>query len=133
VLLVADRVTPESARAALAAGASGCLRRGGPLTELLAAIRTVLGGGTYVSAEMLAGGRAIVSPPSEEPLAGLSRRQQEILRLLVAGLNPKAIAARIGISHRTVEFHKYQAMTRLGCKTFPEMIRLAVENGIKPG
>lgn len=136
ILFLTTHTTPACAREALAAGAAGFVLKHASVAELYAAIRTILNGGTYLPAEMMTPGSAAPATRSwvgPNPMLGLSRRQQEILPLLVEGLAPKEIAIRLGISHRTVEFHKYQTMMRLGCRTFPEMIRLAVEHGVRPG
>ena len=54
------------------------------------------------------------------------------MRLLVDGLSAKEIAKRVNISSRTVEFHKYQAMERIGVSTNAELIAYGLKNGIGP-
>ena len=49
--------------------------------------------------------------------ANLTPREMEILRLLVAGLTNKAIAAEIFISEKTVEFHLDNLYTKIGVRT----------------
>ena len=50
--------------------------------------------------------------------------------MLAEGLSAKVIAAKIDLSPRTVEFHKYQMMAALGAKTSADLIRLAITHGI---
>jgi len=57
-------------------------------------------------------------------------RQREILRLLMEGHSAKAIATRLDISPRTVEFHKYAMMETLGMTTTAELIRFALQSGV---
>lgn len=136
ILFLTAQASPAVARRALAEGASGFLLKQAPISEMMAAVRTVVLGGTYLPAEMMTDASAAADSLAQGgpgALPGLSRRQREILGHLVEGRSPKEIAGRLGISHRTVEFHKYQAMMRLGCRTFPELIRMAVEQGIRAG
>jgi DNA-binding NarL/FixJ family response regulator len=64
-----------------------------------------------------------------DPLSRLTLRQREILRLLVDGHTAKVIAARLEISPRTVEFHKYSMMEALGIASNSELIRFALQSG----
>lgn len=64
--------------------------------------------------------------PERDPASGLTPRQREILRLLVDGHSAKEAARLLDISHRTVEYHKYQAMEALGVTTNAELIQLAI-------
>ena len=62
-------------------------------------------------------------------LASLTAREREVVDRVVQGLTNKQIAGELGISHRTVEIHRAAAMTKLGCGTTAEVIRLIVESG----
>ena len=64
------------------------------------------------------------------PIDRLSLRQREILRLLVDGHSAKKIASQLGISPRTVEFHKYTMMESIGVSSSAELIRAALQSGI---
>jgi two-component system response regulator FixJ len=61
-----------------------------------------------------------------ERIAGLSRREREVLDALVAGHPNKVIAYDLGISPRTVEVHRARMLERLGTPSLAEAIRLAV-------
>jgi DNA-binding NarL/FixJ family response regulator len=95
------------ARRALQAGAAGYVLKHSAFAELVAAIRAALEGKTYI-------------PP----------RHREILQLLAEGSSAKQIAIDLGISSRTVEFHKYQMMESLGIHTTAEFVRFAIKQGI---
>jgi len=121
------------ARRALDAGASGFVLKHSAATELISAIRAALSGQTYITPQ-LAGevldamreGRHHVDNPADS----LTLRQREVLQLLVEGLSAKEISTRLGISARTVEFHKYQMMERLDIHTNAELIHFAIKNGL---
>jgi two-component system CheB/CheR fusion protein len=59
-------------------------------------------------------------------LAGLTRRQLEVMELVLAGHPSKNIAADLGISQRTVENHRASIMRRTGAKSLPALARLAL-------
>lgn len=62
----------------------------------------------------------------------LSAREREVLQGLLAGLPNKLIAARLGISLRTVEMHRGNMMDRLGVDNLAEALTLAMESGLDP-
>lgn len=123
------------AASAFEAGASGYVLKHSAASELLTAIRSALKGQTYIT-PMLAGEllnyqRNRPKNDGEEGPARLTSRQREVLQLIAEGLSVKEAAAVLGISTRTVEFHKYSMMESLGLKSSAELVRFAVEHGIK--
>jgi len=121
------------ARRALDAGALGYVLKHSATEELIMAVRAASMGRTFVSPAiagdlmqlMREGGDA-----GEDPVRKLTLRQREILRLLVDGHSAKVIAARLEISARTVEFHKYSMMETLGVTSSAELIRFALQSGV---
>lgn len=63
---------------------------------------------------------------------GLTRREQEILRLVVAGLVNKQTAFRLGVSEVTVKIHRSNMMRKMGARSVPELVRMADDLGIRP-
>jgi two-component system CheB/CheR fusion protein len=59
-------------------------------------------------------------------MAALSPRQHEIMKMVLSGEPSKVIAARLGISQRTVESHRATIMKKTGCKSLPELARLSL-------
>lgn len=122
------------ARRALAEGAMGYVLKHSAPAELVLAIRSALEGRPYVTptlaGEML---RPARRDPAQDSAGTLTVRQREILQLLVAGRSAKQIAAVLGISPRTVEFHKYRMMETLGLHSSAELIHFAITHGIVPG
>ena len=121
------------ARRALDAGASGFVLKHSAPAELVTAIRAALDGRTYLTPQ-LAGEvlEAMKQGPerTSDPIASLTPRQREVLQLLAEGLSAKQIAAKLEISARTVEFHKYQMMETLGIRTNAELIHFAIKHGL---
>ncbi len=108
------------ARRAREAGADGFVLKHAAAEELIAAIRAA------------AEGKGGLNPGSASGAGSdaLTSRQREIVQLVVKGLTAKEIASVLGLSVRTIEFHKYRAMEALGVKTSAELIRYAIESGI---
>lgn len=121
------------ARRALEAGALGYVLKHSAPAELIAAIRAALEGKTYLT-PALAGEvvQSLKTDPANarDPVAALTPRQREILRLLAEGRSAKEIGAALAISARTVEFHKYQMMEALGLHTSAELVHFALKHGI---
>lgn len=108
------------ARRAIEMGAAGYVVKHSASVELILAIRAALQGQVFIS------------PALNEPATTkvLTSRQREILRLLAEGRSAKEIAASLAISHRTVEFHKYQLMDKHGLHNNAELIQFAIKQGI---
>ena len=119
------------ARRALELGAAGYVLKHSASIELVTAIRAALAGKTYVT-PALAGEvfRAVREGAPVDPVAALTPRQREILQLLAEGLSAKEIAGKLGISSRTVEFHKYRMMESLGVTNSAELTHFAIKHGI---
>ena len=114
---------------ALRAGAAGFVLKDAAGKELIAAIREVLRGRTYVTPRLAPHVLASLARP-ETPSDRLTVRQREVLRLIAEGRTMKEIGAALGLSTRTVEGHKYQMMQVLGVETTAELIRHALEHGL---
>jgi len=123
------------AASAFEAGASGYVLKHSAPSELLTAIGSALKGRTYITpllaGELLHYQRNRPKGEQEDSLSRLTSRQREVLQLIAEGLSVKEIAAVLDISTRTVEFHKYSMMEVLGLKSSAELMRFAVEHGIK--
>jgi len=69
-------------------------------------------------------------PYENTPLSVLSKREQQVLGLLLRGDQNKVVAHKLNISPRTVEFHRAKMMKRLAVNTFAELVRIAVASGM---
>jgi PAS domain S-box-containing protein len=72
---------------------------------------------------------------ARERIAKLAPRQIEVARLMTEGLRNKQIAAKLGISEKTVKMHRAQMLARLEARSSAEAVRLVVEAGTttRPG
>ena len=128
LIFVTMHADPAYVRAAFQAGASGYILKQSLGDELTQALHTVLRGQTYVTPLIAKDVVAGLLRSDTRPLIELTALQQEVLQLIVDGLSAKDIAAKLNISHRTVEFHKAQLMQQLDLHSTVELIKCALTN-----
>ena len=121
---------PHIAMHAMDEGASGFLLKTSAASKLVLAVRSVLKGGIWISPtlkesiEQLRWERVNPVPETER----ITLRQREVLQLLAEGNNMQEAAQSLGITPRTVAFHKYQMMQRLGAKSDADLLKYALRN-----
>jgi DNA-binding NarL/FixJ family response regulator len=112
----------------LRAGADGFVPKSSLSTTLLDAVRTVLAGQIWVSAEQReallrrATGRAAATPDRPE----LSTRELEVLRLVAAGRSTREIADHLNRSVKTIETHKQSLKVKLDADSPAMLVRKAI-------
>jgi two-component system response regulator NreC len=116
------------------AGAAGYLAKDATRGDLVNAIRVVASGEAYVRPSVA---RRLASGEAERPARGtgsarrsydsLSAREQAVLRLTADGLNGPEIAARLGISSKTVNTYKSRIQAKLGLDSRAAYVRFALE------
>ena len=123
---------PDVAAEAIRSGASAYLLKNSAASELFLAIQKAVAGSHYITPLITKGaprasflGRAHY--PEDEKLTA---RQREVLQLLAEGRLMKEVADILGVSARTVAFHKYAMMQELGVKTSAELVQYAVKQGL---
>ena len=62
-----------------------------------------------------------------DSLLWLTRREQEVLELLVLGYTNAEVAAALGVALRTVEAHRMHVMQRLGLRSRADLVRFVAE------
>jgi len=117
------------AEKALRAGAQGYVMKDQAEDALVAALRRVFAGQTYLSpatAELLAGHPGAAEKPAGG-VAGLTARESEILYAIGGGLSTRDIAEKFGLSGRTVDVHRANIKRKLGCASFAEVLVQATD------
>lgn len=117
-------------REIIRAGAEGYILKESADTELLAAVRAVYEGNSYLSPEVAGAVLKDYRRQAMAPLDLLSPREREILQLIAEGLTNKNIAARLSLSVYTIDGHRTRIMEKLGLHSVGELVRFAVRNGI---
>jgi DNA-binding NarL/FixJ family response regulator len=101
-------------------------------SELRAAVKQVLRGGVYVPPLMKKppGKQVEISSPALHTAARLTQRQKAVLQLVAEGLPERDIAAVLGISVKTVAFHKTAIKSKLNINTTAALTRYALQHGV---
>ncbi|MCS6880843.1 MAG: response regulator transcription factor [Oscillochloridaceae bacterium] len=123
-------------REALRAGAMAYVLKESLADDFLHAIAQVAAGQRYLSPRLaeraissFAGERAGAATANTE---NLSPREREVLSLVAQGLTSAAIAERLGIGVRTVEWHRARLLHKLGLHSVADLVRYALQHGLAP-
>ena len=116
----------------LEAGAKGYLLKRSAAGELLRAIRAVNRGDIYLDPTIA--DKATVNAPalaaSEEGDGGeLSRREEDVLRLVAQGFSNKQIAGQLEVSVKSVETYKARASEKKGLRSRADIVRYGIRQG----
>lgn len=119
---------------AVKAGATGYLVKSASVTELVEAVRrTAAGDATFtpgLAGLLLGEYRRLATGGPEPEKPQLTERETEVLRLVAKGLTAKQVAARLVLSHRTVQNHVQNAMSKLHVHNRAGLVRYAIEAGL---
>jgi DNA-binding NarL/FixJ family response regulator len=118
---------------AMIAGADGYLLKDDSDEELLVAIDRVKSGKNYISPrladdftddviEMYRNGK-------KSPFRELTKREKEILQLVVNGYTSKKMAEHLGLSPRTIDHHRSNLLKKLNKRNSADLVNYAVRNG----
>lgn len=135
IVMLSMHESQEYVLKCIKAGADGYLLKGSSKEEFLKALHTVSDGGKYFSGDIssiLIGqlthptmSSEMKNPISEEML--ITKREKEILTLLLSGKGNKEIAEALDISKRTAEVHRFNLMKKLKVKNLMELSNKANE------
>jgi two-component system, LuxR family, response regulator FixJ len=117
LMLITGHGDVSMAVAAMKAGAVDFLEKPFEADAFLAAVGAAL---RHPTSDI----KAEVIEASRQLLQKLTSREYEVFEHLVAGKSNKEIAAQLGISPRTVEFHRANTMQKMAVKGLPELVRL---------
>jgi two-component system, NarL family, nitrate/nitrite response regulator NarL len=122
--------------AALQAGARGYVLKGVGACELVELLRGVAEGASYVSPDLAARVLTAMKRPASEgqpiddPIASLSKREEQILRLLAQGLSNKEIGRQLDLQEKTVKHYMTNILQKLQVRNRVEAALLAREHGV---
>ncbi|WP_348799701.1 response regulator transcription factor [Flavobacterium adhaerens] len=135
IIMLSMHESEEYVLKSIQAGADGYLLKGSSKEEFLKAVQTVSNGGKYFSGDISSILIGQLTNPSlntepkqqlaEEQL--ITKREKEILKLLLSGKGNKEIAEALDISKRTAEVHRFNLMKKLKVKNLMELSNKATE------
>ncbi|HET8859720.1 response regulator transcription factor [Marivirga sp.] len=113
----------------LQAGASGYLLKNAREKDIVDAVKAVYAGETYYAQEATKAIMDFMSKKKQDSdVIAISKREKEVLRLIIDELSNQEIADKLFISIRTVEAHKRNLMEKTGSKTLAGLVKYAINN-----
>lgn len=137
VLILSMHDTPNYVFQALNSGVDGYITKYADREEVVEAIQTVANGDEYYSqtiTQVIVKGfkeKKSQENDTQNPINVLSKREKEVLSLLVEGLNSKQIAERLFLSERTVSNHRANMLQKCQVGNTVELVRLYLDNANK--
>ena len=133
ILMLSSYDFDQYVSAAARVGIQGYLVKDAPQDELVNAIHVIASGGAalppHIASKVM---RNYSTAPPRVPdglLGELTIREIDVLELMYQGYRNVDIAARLSISHRTVEAHVGNIISKLGAQSRTEAVHIAIEKG----
>jgi DNA-binding NarL/FixJ family response regulator len=137
VVILSMYATTEHIFRALQAGAKGYVLKESVGTEVVAAVRAVSSGRSYLSKKINSfmiynyiNQRHVNELKS--PIESLSVREREVLQLVVEGKSSAEIADILSLSPKTVETYRSRLMQKLNINDVPSLVKFAIQHGLTP-
>jgi two-component system, NarL family, nitrate/nitrite response regulator NarL len=122
----------EYVKRLIEAGASGYILKNKGKEELVNAIRRIAAGGQYlgdaVVKTLMDDWQRPVKKPNDQRVP-LTKRETDVLKLIVEGNSTPQISDKLCIAHSTVETHRRNLIDKLGVANTKELIKHAIKNG----
>lgn len=135
VIVLGDGLGPTQVQAIIAAGAKGYLSATADEDEIRTAIGLVLEGSVSAPPHAMAHpieAESVTSPAGEPPFSdSMTRREQEVLHLLMAGQNNRQIASVLGIELVTVKAHLGRMLRKAHVKNRVELTVKAMADAVE--
>jgi DNA-binding NarL/FixJ family response regulator len=132
VVVISGTADRASIRGALEAGANGFIPKTSKPDVMIAALKVVAAGGTYVPPEALEDA-AVKGQRRRDGAVDLTDRQTDVLRLILKGYNNERIASELAIAPNTVKQHAHAVFTALGVSSRAEAMIAAARLGLHVG
>ena len=128
IVLLTMHAEESQILAAVRAGIRGYVVKTRAAGELVAAIRQVAAGSTYLST---GGGPAVAgaSLPGPDPSAKIAARERLVLQLIAQGKTNRELAVALGVSTKTAETYRARLMRKLDVRNTAGLVRYAVRHG----
>lgn len=115
----------------LGVGASGYLTKGADMDEIVLAIKKVITGGRYISAQVA---QQLALRPFNEamssPFTVLSAREMQITLMIVKGHKVPEISDKLSLSPKTINTYRYRIFEKLAVPNDVSLVKLAIQHGI---
>lgn len=132
VLVLTMHSSPELVYQAFQAGALGYVLKESAGSEVVAAVRSVHEGHSYVSERLRSAAvdRYLKPDAKAGPIASLSVRERQVLQLIVDGRSSAEVAAQLSLSPKSVDTYRSRIMHKLGIGDLPGLVKFAIRHGL---
>lgn len=132
IVMITGLTQPAIVKNAMRTGAVGFMLKNIAKDDMLAGIATVLRGEKYVHQEIqqLIVADALYQHKSSDYLPKLTRREKEVLQLIIKEMTTQEIAEALFISINTVETHRASLLQKTGAKNIAGLVKITIEKGL---
>jgi DNA-binding NarL/FixJ family response regulator len=132
ILMLSMHASPEHVYQALRAGASGYVLKESAGGEVVAAVRAVHAGRRYLSEKLSPNALDdyIRERGTDHPLERLSRRELQVLKLIVDGASSAEVGALLGLSPKSIDTYRSRMMAKLDIDDLASLVKFAIRHGI---
>lgn len=110
----------------LSHGCMGYVLKSAGLPVLLQAIKQVYAGRQFIDESL----RQVLATKKSHKLPALTRREKEVLQLIIDSHSNQEIADKLFLNLRTIETHRYNLMQKMGVKNVVDLVKSAMESGL---
>jgi two-component system response regulator NreC len=128
ILLMTQHEEQQFIEAMLQVDVAGCIGKRAAGTEFVTALRTVMNDGFYLHPAMARTVMQCQRKKTINPQITLTKRETEVLKEIVNGKMNKEIAHSLGLSIKTVEWHRSNLASKLGTRGTAELVKYAIDN-----
>jgi DNA-binding NarL/FixJ family response regulator len=132
VLVLSSTPEDQLGLRVLKAGAAGYLSKQTALEQLVQAVRKVLAGGKYISAQLAEQLVAEVGRSEKAPHQQLSDREFQVMQMIASGRSLKEIAAELSLSVKTISTFRGRIIEKLNVQNNVELAHYARTQGLLP-
>jgi DNA-binding NarL/FixJ family response regulator len=125
ILFLTSHNEMTNIRRGLDSGASGYMLKNAPAEEIIEGIRTVASGKQFLSEEVSA-----MLKNRDHNEVRLSRREQELLRLIAAGKSTAEIADSMCLGYETIKTYRKHLMLKLQVSNMAQLVKMAVDKNL---
>ena len=133
IIMITGLTQPAIVKSAMRTGAAGFMLKNIQKDEILKGLGTVLSGETYIHNEiqqLIVADALYHHRPAKDYLPKLTRREKEVLELIMKEMTTQEIAESLFISVNTVETHRASLLQKTGAKNIAGLVRAAIEKGL---
>ncbi len=132
IIMITGLTQPAIVKNAMRTGASGFMLKNITKEDMLQGIATVLNGDKYVHQEIqqLIIADALYQHKGSDYIPKITRREKEVLQLIIKEMTTQEIAESLFISINTVETHRASLLQKTGSKNIAGLVKAAIEKGL---